>query len=126
MNNTNTLKLYDWLTERCELYLYSGRLHLRQVQILCPDYIVSFNYAYLINNDVIQYMQGNIINLHISYLPWNRGVSPNIWSFIDNTPIGVTIHQVDAGFDTGKIIEKESLRQHIKCPIKRYFNYLKK
>ena len=28
----------------------------------------------------------SFINMHISYLPWNRGFSPNIWSFIDNTP----------------------------------------
>ncbi len=28
----------------------------------------------------------SIINLHISYLPWNKGAYPNVWSFIDETP----------------------------------------
>lgn len=49
-------------------------------------------------------MKGNIINLHISYLPWNKGADPNIWSFLDDTPKGVTIHQINSGLDTGKIM----------------------
>ena len=45
-----------------------------------------------------------VINLHISYLPWNRGVDPNFWSVVDYTPKGVTIHVVDEGIDTGDIL----------------------
>lgn len=103
-NNAISLELYEWLKKRYVVHLYSERLFLQQVQKLCPDFIVSYNYRYFIDEKIIQYMKGNIINLHISYLPWNRGASPNIWSFIDNTPKGVTIHQVDSGFDTGKIL----------------------
>ena len=49
-------------------------------------------------------MQDRIINLHISLLPWNRGFSPNIWSFIDDTPKGVTIHCVSEGLDEGDVL----------------------
>ena len=45
-----------------------------------------------------------IINLHISYLPWNKGAHPNFWSHFDCTPSGVTIHEIDEGVDTGNII----------------------
>jgi methionyl-tRNA formyltransferase len=45
-----------------------------------------------------------IINLHISFLPWNKGAHPNIWSFLEDTPKGVTIHTIDKGIDTGKIL----------------------
>jgi len=45
-----------------------------------------------------------IINLHIAYLPYNRGAHPNFWSFIENTPAGITIHKIDKGIDTGHII----------------------
>ena len=103
-NNRNTFELYDWMTESCFVVLYSGRLEICQLQSLRPELVVSYNYKYRINEEVIRYMAGNILNLHISYLPWNRGVAPNIWSFIDDTPKGVTIHQVDAGFDRGKIL----------------------
>ncbi len=50
-----------------------------------------------------------IINLHISYLPWNRGADPNLWSFLDNAPKGVTTHYIDAGLDTGRILIQEEI-----------------
>jgi len=68
------------------------------------DFIVSHGYRHKIGADIITYMSRRIINLHISYLPWNRGADPNLWSFIDDTPKGCTIHYVDAGIDTGDII----------------------
>lgn len=54
-------------------------------------------------------MQGQIFNLHISLLPYNRGASPNFFSFIENTPKGVTIHQIDEGLDTGPILAQKEL-----------------
>ncbi len=103
-NNNNALVLYNWLKEKCLVNIYSDKLYIEQVVALNPTIILSYNYNYIINSEIIEYMRGNIINLHISYLPWNRGFSPNIWSFIDRTPKGITIHQVDSGLDTGKII----------------------
>ena len=35
--------------------------------------------------------KGKIINLHISFLPFNRGYYPNLWSHQEGTPSGVTI-----------------------------------
>jgi methionyl-tRNA formyltransferase len=49
------------------------------------------------------------INLHISYLPWNRGADPNFWSFINDTPKGITIHYVDKNYDTGDIIAQKEI-----------------
>tara|TARA_S200002703_G_scaffold55262_1_gene47906 strand:- start:413 stop:1198 length:786 start_codon:yes stop_codon:yes gene_type:complete len=46
----------------------------------------------------------NIINTHPSLLPYNRGKYPYYWSIMDRTPFGVTIHRVDSGVDTGKIL----------------------
>lgn len=103
-NNRNALSLYEWLAKRIQVELVSEKLCLQQLKTLKPELIVSYNYKYLISKDVIDFMQGNIINLHISYLPWNRGASPNIWSFIDDTPKGVTIHQVSPNYDEGKIL----------------------
>ena len=103
-NNRNTLKLYDWLLYHEKLvYLYSGRLNINQLECMKPNFIISYNYKYIIGQDIISYMKGHIINLHISYLPWNKGAYPNFWSFIDNTPKGVTIHKIDTGIDTGDI-----------------------
>lgn len=54
-------------------------------------------------------MQGQIFNLHISLLPYNREASPNFFSFIENTSKGVTIHQIDEGLDTGPILAQKEL-----------------
>ena len=73
------------------------------------DYIISYGYTHIIKKDIIDASKNGIINLHISYLPWNRGSSPNLWSFIDKTRKGVTIHYIDEGIDTGDIIVQKEL-----------------
>lgn len=102
--NKNTLGLYKWLETKVNVKLLEEKITLDFVREYKPNLIVSYNYSYIISKNIIEYMCGNIVNLHISYLPWNRGASPNFWSFIDDTPKGVTIHQIDSGLDTGKII----------------------
>ena len=70
-----------------------------------PDFLISHGYRHILKQDVLaHFAKGRAINLHISYLPWNRGADPNLWSFIEDTPKGVTIHCIDAGIDTGDIL----------------------
>ena len=45
-----------------------------------------------------------IVNLHPSLLPIGRGADPIPWAIIDEQAVGVTIHKVDEGLDTGKVI----------------------
>ena len=68
------------------------------------DFVISFGYRHILTQDVITRLGCPIFNLHISYLPYNRGAHPNFWSFYDNTPSGVTIHLIDKGIDTGPIV----------------------
>jgi methionyl-tRNA formyltransferase len=68
------------------------------------DLVISYGYRHILKKHVIEGTVAPIINLHISYLPWNRGAHPNFWSFYDCTPSGVTIHLIDEGVDTGAII----------------------
>ncbi|WP_341363562.1 formyltransferase family protein [Thalassospira sp. SN3W] len=68
------------------------------------DLVVSFGYTHVLEKNVIEKLGCPIFNLHISYLPYNRGAHPNFWSFYDNTPSGVTIHLIDEGIDSGPII----------------------
>lgn len=103
-NNSNTLPLLTWIGERTSVCHYSGALTLEMLRRLKPRLVVSFNYLPIIKEDILELLAGRIINMHISYLPWNRGRSPNVWSYIDDTPKGVTIHVLDRGLDTGDII----------------------
>lgn len=68
------------------------------------DLVVSFGYRYILTKSLIDSSSAPIVNLHISYLPYNRGAHPNFWSFFDGTPSGVSIHLIDEGIDTGSIL----------------------
>jgi methionyl-tRNA formyltransferase len=68
------------------------------------DLVISYGYRHIISKSIIDRSKVPIINLHISYLPWNRGAHPNFWSFYTSTPSGVSIHLIDEGVDTGPIL----------------------
>lgn len=68
------------------------------------DVAVSYGYRHLISDSELRNKNCLFVNLHLSFLPYNRGAHPNFWSFFDQTPSGVTIHKIDSGIDTGDII----------------------
>ena len=111
-NNLNVvLPLLDWIkfTEgEDNIALYSDKIVAKHFSVgeefYDIDFIISYNYSHIIRQDVISLFPHKIINLHTSLLPWNKGASPNMWSFIEGTPSGVTIHEIDAGIDTGDIL----------------------
>lgn len=73
------------------------------------DLVVCFGYRYLIENKILSKFKKPIINLHISYLPYNRGSHPNVWSFLEKTPSGVTIHKISKKIDQGDIIFQKQI-----------------
>lgn len=109
-NNDISASLVSWLRETLheEVEVFPGKLSYDAFQSIKPDWVVSYNYRHIIKEDVLNILPGKFINLHISYLPWNRGAQPNVWSILEGTPSGVTIHLIDKGLDTGNIlIQKE-------------------
>ncbi|NDB80875.1 hypothetical protein EB155_13530 [archaeon] len=73
------------------------------------DLIISYGYRHIISGELIRKANCPIFNMHISYLPFNRGAHPNFWSFYDGTPSGVTIHLLDEGIDTGPIVYQKKI-----------------
>lgn len=109
-NNSNTDPLFNWLLEREEcVYRITNKLTAEMVEALNPSFVISFNYKHIVTPDVLQLLKGKIVNLHTSLLPFNRGASPNFFSFLDDTPKGVTIHVMDEGLDTGDILCQREL-----------------
>lgn len=80
---------------------------LTTVEALRPSFAVSYGYRHIVPSAVIAALGQRIINLHISYLPWNRGSDPNLWSWLSNTPKGISIHWLTEGLDKGGIIAQE-------------------
>ena len=71
--------------------------------------IISFGYQSIIKQNIISKLKKPILNLHIAFLPYNRGAHPNYWSFIEKTPIGISIHEIDHGIDTGKLVLRKKI-----------------
>lgn len=88
---------------------YRAPLTLEQIDTIDPDFIVSYGYRHILSEEIVDTFRGKIINLHISMLPWNRGADPVHWALKEKTPMGVTIHQIDAGVDTGDILAQVGL-----------------
>ncbi|HIA26695.1 MAG TPA: formyl transferase [Planctomycetes bacterium] len=68
------------------------------------DFLICYGYREIIRSNILKRFPGSIINIHISLLPWNRGSDPNLWSFLEETPKGVSVHLLDAGIDTGPLL----------------------
>ena len=104
--------LISWLKDDKDnkVTVFEKNISKQQIISINPDIVISYNYRFLIKKDVIKLLPKKIINLHIAYLPWNRGAHPNLWSFLKNTPKGVTIHLIDKGIDTGDILLQKDLK----------------
>ncbi len=105
-NNQNTQPLIDWLKNSAkeEVIVWHERLMRKHLEELQPDLIISYNYKFLVKEEILDMLPNRVINLHISLLPYNRGSNPNVWSFLEDTPKGVTIHLMNEGLDTGAIL----------------------
>ena len=92
------------------------------------DFILSFGFRKIISENIIKKIKKPIFNIHLSYLPFNRGAHPNFWSFIENTPAGVSIHKIDKGIDTGNIILRKKIYFNISfnkfSTFKKTYNFL--
>ena len=109
-NNSNTEALFQWLSEKEEkVYKIQNKLTAEMVEGLAPAFIISFNYRHLVSEEVLSLLPGRVINIHTSLLPYNRGSAPNFFSFLEDTPKGVTIHLMDTGLDTGDILCQREL-----------------
>lgn len=93
--------------------------------IIKYDWIVSYGYRHILSDNLIKASKNPIINLHISYLPWNRGASPNYFSWKDSTTKGVTIHQIDKGIDTGDIYIQKQINFSGEETLSESYNILK-
>jgi len=71
------------------------------------DVLVSINYLFLIEEDLISLPRKIAINIHGSLLPKYRGRTPHVWAIINGEKeSGITIHEITCGCDEGNIIDQ--------------------
>ncbi len=83
---------------------------ITKVRELKPDIGVSALFGYILRPEFLRLFGSGCINIHPALLPYNRGAHSNVWSIVDETPAGVTIHYIDEGVDTGKVIAQERVQ----------------
>lgn len=71
------------------------------------DVLLSINYIFLIEQNIIDIPKIIACNIHGSLLPKYRGRTPHVWSIINNEKMtGITAHVIDSGCDTGDVLEQ--------------------
>lgn len=104
-NNECAIELFQWLeSEGHDVILISDRLDADWCRKQDFDLAVSYTYRFILKQDVIDALKNNVVNIHNSMLPFNRGADPNLWSIVERTPRGVSLHYMDVELDKGYII----------------------
>jgi len=75
-----------------------------------PSFAMSVHFSDILKKDFISIPKYGVGNIHASYLPYNRGHWPEIWSIYNNQTAGVTIHYIEEGIDTGSIIAQRKVK----------------
>jgi methionyl-tRNA formyltransferase len=82
---------------------------LKAIKALRPDIGISILFGYIVTQEFLDLLPSGCVNLHPALLPYNRGAYPNVWSIVERTPAGVTLHYIDEGVDTGEIIAQHEV-----------------
>lgn len=79
---------------------------IETLQKLNADIGFSALFGVILKPAVLELFPGGVVNVHPGYLPYNRGRNAQIWSILDGTPVGATLHYMDDGVDTGPIVDR--------------------
>ena len=75
------------------------------------DIALSYGYGRILNDYEIKKIKCRIINCHIGYLPFARGIYPLLWSLVFKKNVGVTFHLIeDSRIDCGRILYRKKIK----------------
>ncbi len=80
---------------------------IREMEELAPDVAVVVAFGQILPQRLLDIPRFGCINIHASLLPKYRGAAPIQWAVINGeTETGITTMQMDAGVDTGDMLEQ--------------------
>jgi methionyl-tRNA formyltransferase len=91
--------------------LLPGNAHglYNQLAGYCPDLLIVFGFNWRLSAEILALPKLGVLNIHPSSLPRYRGPAPELWAIRNgDSSIGVTIHRMDEGLDTGPILAQRS------------------
>jgi len=82
---------------------------LQELEMYQPDLIALAGFMRLLSAEFVNIYKSRIINIHPSLLPRHAGLNAIQQSYAaGDTELGITIHYVDHGLDTGPVILQRS------------------
>jgi methionyl-tRNA formyltransferase len=107
-------RIYEWLIEREDANvqeLLTEADQLSVVEELEPDLLIAGGFRHIVPPKILDIPERGAVNLHKAYLPYNRGANPNVWSIVEDTPAGVTMHYMTEELDGGPIISRREVEK---------------
>ncbi len=87
---------------------------IAQLNQWSPDLIV-FTGGNILRKQLLRVPRLGVINAHLGLLPQIRGMNTPEWSLLTGIPVGVTVHHIDAGIDTGAILKTYEFPDASEC-----------
>ena len=82
--------------------------NLSYLRAMQPDIIIPSGLG-IIREDLLRIPKKGTLNAHMGLLPKYRGMNVLEWSLFNNDPLGITVHFMSAGIDTGDILLKRNI-----------------
>jgi folate-dependent phosphoribosylglycinamide formyltransferase PurN len=79
-----------------------------------PDLII-FTGGNILRKPLLAVPRLGVLNVHLGLLPEIRGMSSPEWSLLKHVPVGITIHYINAGIDTGPILQRYQFPDTAQC-----------
>jgi len=82
----------------------------KKIKLLNPDLILVCYFNQILKKDLIDLPKLGCFNIHPSIIQKYRGLSNYFWVLANNEKVtGVTLHKIDEGIDTGKIVAQKEV-----------------
>lgn len=112
--DTQDPKLKVWSEELDVPFLLSSNVNdpvfVESLREFGVELFISMSFNQILRSDIIRFPPKGFINCHAGKLPFYRGRNPLNWVLINGeTSMGITVHYVDEGIDTGDIIHQDEV-----------------
>ena len=95
--------LYDFPVDVCRDQ--NSPVSIARLREWSPDLII-FTGGNILRKEILGVPRLGVLNVHLGLLPEVRGMSSPEWSLLQGVPLGITLHYMDAGIDTGPILRR--------------------
>jgi methionyl-tRNA formyltransferase len=90
---------------------FQDQAALDALRSLDLDYIICVRLSTLMPRSVLEIPRHGVLNMHPAYLPYNRGWHSAVWSILEGTPFGATLHFMSEKVDAGDIVHQKKVEK---------------